>query len=109
MMVRFESKAGSGFSMFEKDAKHMLELMGHSGTIPSAIRGEDVAAVLHKFQNALQQASQQENATLKEEEEQEDNPRRIRLDQRAYPLQQLLEAAAKQKENVLWHYDNSPL
>jgi len=102
-MVRFESVAGASLSMFDQDAKHMLEMMGHSGTIPSAIRGEDVAGVLQTFQAALEQAAQQE-AEQEEDDEEEDNKKSISIKQRAYPLQQLLESAAAKQEDVMWRY-----
>lgn len=108
-MVRFESIAGASLSMFDQDAERMLEMMGHSGTIPSAIRGEDVAGVLKTFKAALEQAIQQEAKQDEEEaDEEKENKKSVSIEQRAYPLQQLLESAAAKQEDVMWRHADAP-
>jgi hypothetical protein len=104
MMVRFDSKVGV-FSMYEKDAHTMIKLMGHSDTIPGAILGADIEKTLATFQANLAEAAKQENpqATPKDDDENEAVP----VNRRAYPLLELLKKAAKQKETLMWDYDNS--
>ena len=46
MLVTFHTKAYANITMFGDVAKQLLELLGHSGTIPSAIKAEDVPAAL---------------------------------------------------------------
>jgi Domain of unknown function (DUF1840) len=40
--------------MFGDVAEHLLKMMGHSGTIPSAISAKDVPAVLERLKNAVE-------------------------------------------------------
>lgn len=103
MLVRFDSKVGT-FSMFEKDARHMIKLLGHSDTIPGAILGDDIEKTLQAFQAALTEAAKQENQQVipKKDEEEET----VSVNRRAYPLLELLKKAAKQKETVMWDFDN---
>lgn len=105
MLVRFDSKVGV-FSMYEKDARNMIKLMGHSDTIPGAILGADIEKTLATFQTNLSEAAKQENqhvAPKKDDEEDEAVP----VNRRAYPLLELLKKAAKQKETVMWDFDAS--
>ncbi|WP_020393663.1 DUF1840 domain-containing protein [Thiolinea disciformis] len=112
MLIRFESKAGGGFSMYEEDAKQLLKLMGHSGTIPSAIAGADVASVLKTLENNLAAAAQQaapnsQDAVEEEENEDGEKKEKISVNRRAYPMLELLKLAAAQKTDVLWFEDRS--
>lgn len=103
MLVRFDSKVGT-FSMFEKDARTMIKLMGHSDTIPGAILGADVEKTLQTFQTGLSEAAKQENQHIapKHDEETEEN---VSVNRRAYPMLELLKKAATQKEIVMWDFD----
>ena len=109
MLIRFESKAGGGFSMYEEDAKQLLKLMGHSGTIPSAIAGEDVAGVLQTLENNLAEAAKQDQPKVEAEEEAQDDEKKdkIPINRRAYPMVELLKLAAAKKTDVLWFEDRS--
>lgn len=113
-MIRFESNKSAGFSMLDRDAKHMLELIKHSGAVPGAIRAEDIGAALKNLQDALK-AGDADNtghsdpaaasAVTEDQEAEQDAP--VGLSTRAYPLLQLLEAAQSKQETVMWDYDNS--
>lgn len=103
MLVRFDSKVGT-FSMFEKDARNMIKLMGHSDTIPGAILGADIEKTLQLFQTNLTEASKlegQQAAPKKDDDEEEAVP----VNRRAYPLLELLKKAAKHTETVMWDFD----
>ena len=104
MLVRFDSKVGT-FSMFEKDARAMIKLMGHSDTIPGAVLGADIEKTLQTFQTALAEAAQQEKQQaqppkLDTEEE------TVSVNRRAWPLLELLKKAAKQQETLMWDFDD---
>lgn len=102
MLVKFTSKSAASVSMFEKDASQLIKLMGHSGTIPSAIRDKDVAEKLSSLENALQgdlAGLSDDSATTEDEEPP------VPINRRAYPLIELLRAAISNKENVMWDYD----
>jgi hypothetical protein len=94
--------------MFGDVAKQLLELMGHSGTSPSAIKAEDVPVALARLEAAIAQRKTAEMAEAAEAVEDErgrddhDAPRKVTLSQRAVPLLELLRAAVAKKADVMW-------
>ncbi|MBO0614182.1 MAG: hypothetical protein RL122_1804 [Pseudomonadota bacterium] len=105
-MIRFTSPAAASVSMFEKDAKTFIRLMGHSGTIPSAIRAEDVATALQHLEAALKaEAAQTEAPNKTAVDDAEDKA--VSPNVRAYPLLQLLKAAIAKQKNVMWEQDSA--
>lgn len=103
MLVKFTSKSAASVSMFEKDAARLIKLMGHTGTIPSAIRDRDVADKLAKLESALQ--GDPEDLVDDTDKDEDDEPP-VPINRRAYPLIELLRAAVSNNENVMWEYDN---
>ena len=111
MLVTFRTKAYADITMFGDVAKQLLALMGHSGTIPSAIQAEDVPAALERLEAAMAQrrdadAAEAAEADAAEQERRrsgDDAPRKVTLSQRAVPLIELLRAAAAKKTDVTWH------
>lgn len=101
MLVTFRTKAWSDISMFGDVAVTLLKMAGHSGTIPSALRAADVPAALAKLTQALAAAPAEDKQPAASTADDADAPPvGIRL--RAYPLMQLLAAAAKQECDVMW-------
>ncbi|MEQ1774160.1 MAG: DUF1840 domain-containing protein [Burkholderiales bacterium] len=101
MLVTFHSKAWSSITLFGDVAVTLLKMMGHSGTVPSALLAADVPSALTHLQQALDAANlqtQQRNAGANVGDA--DAP--VALRARAYPLIQLLSEAAKQKCDVMW-------
>jgi hypothetical protein len=91
--------------MFGDVAKQLLELMGLSGTVPSAMKAEDVGAALEKLEAAIRQRKAAEAADapdVQRTRDGDDAPRKVTLAQRAVPLLELLRAAAANKSDVLW-------
>lgn len=109
MMIQFSSKAGPNITMFERDAARLLRMMGHSGTIPSAMLADDIDAALGRLHAALQVAAGQTEGpdagpgTSDAEEEHVD------LKVRAYPLIRLFEAALASGDAVMWDYFDGTL
>ena len=105
MLVTFRTRAYANITMFGDVAKQLLELMGHSGTVPSAIRAEDVPIALARLEAAMAQRQAAEVAEAPEDEHGRDGndaPRKVTLSQRAVPLLELLRAAAAKKDAVMW-------
>ena len=105
MLVTFRTKAYANITMFGDVAKQLLELMGHSGTVPSAIKGEDVPAALARLEAAIKQRGATDAADVRESDRSRgdyDAPRKVSLSQRAVPLLELLRAAAADKVDVMW-------
>ncbi|MEB4592229.1 DUF1840 domain-containing protein [Candidatus Thiothrix sp. Deng01] len=107
-MIRFTSPAGASVSMFDKDAKALIRMMGHSGAVPSAIRAEDVAEALQNLTNALKTEEEQEqDGQQGKPQQQDEEDKRVSVNVRAYPLLELLNAAVAKQKNVMWEQDHS--
>ena len=91
MLVRFDSDVG-GFTMFGDPAVRLLRMMGHSGTVPSAIGAEDVPAALERLRAAV--------SSLPAEQEAGEVP--VGLRRRAMPLVEMLERASQAGCGVHW-------
>lgn len=104
MLVTFTTEAYADITMFGDVAVSLLKMMGHSGSIPGAIRAEDIPAALDKLNAALAEASmrEQQSPGPKEQEDDEDEPK-VSINTRALPLIDLLAAAAKAGKNVMWN------
>jgi len=109
MLVTFHTKAYADITMFGDVAKELLRLMGHSGTVPSAIKAEDVPGALARLEAAIADRKRAEAAEAKdteaprdERDRADDAPRKVPLAHRALPLLELLRAAAKQHVDVMW-------
>jgi hypothetical protein len=106
MLVTFRTKAYANITMFGDVAKELLELMGHSGTIPSAIKAEDVPSALARLETAIAQRRAAETAEAPKNDadgrDGYDAPPKVSLSQRAIPLLDLLRAAAAKKADVMW-------
>ncbi|MBL8259306.1 MAG: DUF1840 domain-containing protein [Candidatus Competibacteraceae bacterium] len=107
MIVTFKTKAHADIMMFGDIAVKLLKLMGHSGTVPSAMVAEDVPAALASLKKAIEAhktANPQSAKPVKPAKKDDDEPEEIPVDlaQRALPLIQLLEAAAAAKADVMW-------
>jgi hypothetical protein len=104
MLVTFRTKAYADITMFGDVAKQLLELMGQSGAIPSAIKAEDVPGVLARLEAAIERRKRAEAAEASDAQNDEDDaPRAIALSLRAVPLLELLRAAVTNNADVLWH------
>jgi Domain of unknown function (DUF1840) len=101
MLVKFDSDAGS-FTMFGEDAIKLLKLMGHSGTIPSAILVEDVPAALARLQAAMRTEGADPAPAPGQTPEDDKKEPPVSLRQRAYPLIDLLTRAVERGDAVTW-------
>jgi hypothetical protein len=97
MLVRFDSKAGT-ITMFGEVAVELLKQMGQTGALPGALLAADIPAAVQRLRGAVdrQPAARSENKS-----EEGDEPK-VGLRQRAFPLIELLERAAKRGDDVIW-------
>lgn len=104
MLVRFHSQAGQSVLMFGDDARALLLLMGMSGDIPGAVAAEDVPVALDRLKRALERpAGAVSREAMPAGEDGSDVP--VGMSVRAYPLVQLLGAAARRKRAVVWEVE----
>lgn len=101
MLIKFQSDVGT-LTMFDDVAVPLLKLMGHSGTVPSAILPEDIPAALTRLKSsvAARAGGAVPNAPNGDNDGGTEIP--VSLKQRAFPLIELLERAAKRKCEVMW-------
>jgi hypothetical protein len=100
MLVTFSCPAYADITMFGNVAIQLLKMMGHSGTVPSALLAADVPAALERLELAV--AAQGESAAPAETAEVGDEEPAVSLQHRALPLIELLKAARKAECNVMW-------
>ena len=100
MLVRFDSEVG-GITMFGDIAVALLKMMGHSGSVPSAILADEIPGALARLKTAL--GSGAASAPVPSRPKREDNKEPpVSLKQRAHPLIDLLTRAAKHGCDVTW-------
>ena len=107
MLVRFHSKTSAGVLMFGDIAVALLRLMGMSGSVPGAVLARDIPAALHRLRQAVDSPEGErvlEPSGPDKHVDQADRPDapRVRLRTRAFPLVQMLEAAAAADCDVIW-------
>lgn len=103
MLVTFHTKAWSSITMFGDVAVALLKMAGHSGTVPSALRAEDLPATITRLQRALAAIPDEKTSPDRPSDgNDQDAPPPVSLRVRAYPLIELLSAAAQQECDVIW-------
>lgn len=110
MLVTFNSKHSPDVLMFGNVATVLLQAMGASSTPPGILRGESIKVAAEKLRHYLQalpEDSKQEpvNTDADEDYENEDSgdkPEPVSMDQRALPLLEMLDAAYKNDDDVIW-------
>jgi len=100
MLVTFSCPAYADITMFGDVAIQLLKMMGHSGTVPSALSAEDVQPALERLEAAV--AVTEQSAQPGESAEEEDGEPPVSISHRALPLIELLKAAAKAECSVMW-------
>jgi hypothetical protein len=107
MLVRFHSKTSAGVLMFGDIAVALLRLMGMSGSVPGAVLARDIPEALGRLRQAVESAEGDrilQPAGPKKRVDEADGPDvpQVKLRTRAYPLIQMLEAAAAGECDVIW-------
>lgn len=97
MLVTFTTDAHADIIMFGDVATVMLKMMGHSGTIPSAILAEDIPSALAHLTAAVNAGKAPPSVDGKGADEIS-----VSMAHRAMPLIDLLTAAAKKRCDVMW-------
>ena len=103
MLVTFTSKAYADITMFGNVAVSLLKLMGHSGTVPGALVAAEVPQALERLRAGIATHGDTPAPAGDEDSDREEDEPVIRLSQRALPLIDLLEAAATEQCDVMWH------
>ena len=109
MIVTFHSDAYADIMMFGDIAIQLLKLMGHSGTVPSALLAEDVPEALANLKQAIADdkaraavRSKPEKTKKNDDQDNDDQEPPVELAHRALPLIELLAASTAATCNVMW-------
>ncbi len=97
MLITFKTKSHADIAMFEKVALKMLSMMGHTQTVPGAILAKDVPEALSRLIAAIESGKDVPPIESNDPEEPV-----VSLSHRAAPLIELLSAAVKADEDVMW-------
>ncbi|ANX04949.1 DUF1840 domain-containing protein [Immundisolibacter cernigliae] len=100
MLVTFTTDDYGDVIMFGEVALSMLDMMGHSPTVPGAILAADVPAALARLTTAI--AATKDTPSLVDEDEEAAGAPVVSLANRALPLISLLAAAVKSNSRVMW-------
>ncbi|MBM4207108.1 MAG: DUF1840 domain-containing protein [Gammaproteobacteria bacterium] len=100
MLITFQCKSYANITMFGDVAIALIRLMGHSGNVPGAILAEDIPAALTKLEQGLKAAAANEQDTQKPDPDEREVP--ISLATRAVPLIEMLKAASKDNNLIMW-------
>ncbi len=99
MLVTFRTKSWGNVTMFGDVAQALLKMMGHSGTVPSALLAKDIPQALERLKRGLA-AAPQPKVDPKAVDKDEEPP--VPLQKRAYPLIELLQASVRKESDVTW-------
>ncbi|NVK41021.1 MAG: DUF1840 domain-containing protein [Oceanospirillaceae bacterium] len=106
MLITFSSDAYADITMLGDIAKQLIRLLGHSVVVPGAILADDVPEALAQLRKALENPPPPADAKAKADRNDEDNEDEegpaIGLARRAFPLLEMLEAAARDHKDVMW-------
>ena len=100
MLITFESNAHTDVTMFSGIAISLIKMMGHSGTVPSAIAAKDLPAALEHLHKALEAHSPGE--LVESDDDDEDEPK-VSMSGRAFPLVEMLKASIEDNQPVMWY------
>jgi hypothetical protein len=100
MLVKFDSKVGT-LTMFGEVAVQLLQMMGHSGTIPSALLAADIPPAIDRLERALAGVTPPPPPPPTPGDE-SDQPGPVSLRLRAFPLIELLKRASAKEVDVMW-------
>ena len=97
MLVTFSTDSYPNITLFADDALTMLKMMGHSATVPGSIRAEDVPKALDLLKASIAASKGLPASKAKDADEPT-----VSIAQRGLPLIELLTAAAKANDYVMW-------
>ena len=100
MLVTFKTKRYANITMFGDVATRLLKLMGHTGTVPGALKAEDVPAALARLRAEIDEHGGEVASPPPRDED--DRQPTAHLAQRALPLIELMESAVSNEADVMW-------
>ncbi len=101
MIIIFSSPTYADITMFGGVATSLIQLMGHSDSVPGAILAKDVPAALEQLHKGLRELKEATDVPDVSEPDDDGEPV-YSLGHRAMPLIKMLETAITEKSNIIW-------
>ena len=101
MPVTFSCNHFENILMFDAVARSLLVLMGHSASVPGAIKAEDIPQALANLEAGIKQIETRNSFSSKHVDDDRDVEPEISLIQRAIPLIHMLKSAIKHHCDVM--------
>lgn len=101
MLVTFKSKAAADVVMYQEHARHILDVIGKNvaqGTITAAETGEAIT----KLEQSIAQSKQAQASEEPEEDTAPEGTQAISFATRTYPFLEMLRAANRTQQFILW-------
>ena len=102
MLITFKSKAAADIHMFTEHASMLLNVMGKTLDPGASPRGIITAAEVPQALSKLKGAADVSRVEQRQNQDLPDAHLSISLSQRAFPLIEMLERAAKSSDDVVW-------
>ncbi|MES2605447.1 MAG: DUF1840 domain-containing protein [Pseudomonadota bacterium] len=104
MLITFTTKVHHDVVMFGDIATVFLRVMGESEQPPGILRGDDINKAADKLRSWIEARAPEttEADGTKEDDTQRENPKLVSLKNRALPLLELMDAAARKQTDVIW-------
>ncbi|WP_319557613.1 DUF1840 domain-containing protein [Thiomicrorhabdus sp.] len=93
-LIVFKTKDHPDVSYFDQVALNLISLMGHSEIVPGALTDEEVEQAFNNLSKAVSSSSAQSGDNWDDDS--------VSVSHRAGPLLDLLQAAIKNDEYVIW-------
>jgi hypothetical protein len=88
--------------MFESVGLQLIKLMGHSGAVPGAVAAEDLPGALQRLEQSLADPDRRLTENDDDAKRDEDRAPRVSMANRALPLLDMLKAAIKEGDYIIW-------
>lgn len=103
MLITFQTKAYANITMFGDVAVVLIKLMGHSGTVPGALLAADIPVAMERLKIAVgEHPGEPLDPATPHAAVDDSDVQHVSLANRALPLIELLTAAVRDGENVMW-------
>ncbi len=104
-MIKFSSDAAGSFDMLDAHAKELLRLAGRTPAERGAIAADEIESVLATLRDAIASQPKPPEPDADDEDDPEAAERakmQVGIGQRAYPLIEMLQRAARKQKPVVW-------
>ena len=114
MLVTFHCKSSPSITYVDDVALKLLKIMGHSGTVPSALPAVAIPAAFSRLQQALAASApevleQRHDQGHGEDTEDTEAALPVALRLRAYPMIQMLYSAGLKGNDITWENGTPPV